>query len=225
MLYTKKIKKNFNGGARVKNDSKNKGKKKIVKKTKTTKSSKKSPSSVLKTELSNTEKELLNLISPIKSTHKASDKQISTIVKGLEKIKKLLKEVCPLVHNDNIKSQHCIDNTLLEIESAFQHVDPNSNVSPESRDFIIFIQEPKFGLNNDFPLSNDYRFLRGGSQNNIQKNYLVPKDIVGCQGDVNGCNGQRLVYDSQGVVGCNKPFGVPSQGGQAFVYPKFINSQ
>ena len=56
-------------------------------------------------------------------------------------------------------------------------------------------------------------------------NYIVPKNIIGSQGGVNGCNNQRLVYDSQGVIGCNQAFGTPSQGGQNFIYPKYIVSK
>ena len=70
-----------------------------------------------------------------------------------------------------------------------------------------------------------YRFLRGGNSSTPPKDYQVPKDFIGCQGNVNGClNNQRLVYDSQGIIGCNKPFGVPSQGGQAFRYPNYVYS-
>ena len=66
-------------------------------------------------------------------------------------------------------------------------------------------------------------FFRGGS--NKPHNYNVPENIIGCQGGINGCNNQRLVYDSQGIIGCNQAFGTPSQGGQNFNYPEYIVSK
>ncbi len=37
-------------------------------------------------------------------------------------------------------------------------------------------------------------------------------------------NNKRLVYDAQGIIGCNQPFGTPSQGGRTYNYPKNIVS-
>ena len=44
--------------------------------------------------------------------------------------------------------------------------------------------------------------------------------VVGCLGQVNKCeNNGRLVYDAEGIIGCNSPY---NQGEQRFIYPKDI---
>ena len=64
------------------------------------------------------------------------------------------------------------------------------------------------------------------SKKNNKKGGGCAKGIVGCLGQVNGCGNGRLMYDSQGNIGCNSPFGHQGtsvyQGGQAFRYPKNI---
>lgn len=46
--------------------------------------------------------------------------------------------------------------------------------------------------------------------------------IEGCLGQVNDCkNNGRLVYDAEGIIGCNNP---NNQGGQRFIYPQNIQT-
>jgi len=44
--------------------------------------------------------------------------------------------------------------------------------------------------------------------------------VIGCLGQVNNCpNNGRLVYDAEGIIGCNEPV---NQGEQQFIYPKDV---
>ena len=65
---------------------------------------------------------------------------------------------------------------------------------------------------------NDKGQMNGGSANKKKKS-------LSKKGGSNECsNNDRLVYDSQGIIGCNQPFGEPSQGGRSYIYPKNVYS-
>lgn len=125
----------------------------------------------------------------------------------------------------NKKKDTCImdiSHLLNDVKKTLRSCPMSNNLNNTDMEHVIIMM--------DDPLSthhNHHQFsplFRGGSQAK-PNNYIVPKNIIGSQGGVNGCNNQRLVYDSQGIIGCNQAFGTPSQGGQNFVYPKYIVSK
>jgi len=125
----------------------------------------------------------------------------------------------------NKKKDTCtmdITKLLNDVKKNMRSCPMSPNLSHRDAEHVIIMMDDP--LVHSHPHHKFSPFLRGGNQSK-PNNYNVPKNIIGCQGGVNGCNNQRLVYDSQGIIGCNKAFGTPSQGGQNFIYPKYIVSK
>ena len=132
-------------------------------------------------------------------------------------LKKELIQLCKTNNGKyNKKKEEChinISNLLNEIHHTFRQSSLDMDLNKSDIDELVIIMD-------EIPLYNCNHLPMYGGNSPI--NYNIPKEVFGCQGGVNGCNNQRLVYDSQGIIGCNQPFGVPSQGGQSFNYPKYI---
>lgn len=149
-----------------------------------------------------------HILDSIHKQNKINTQQEETIILKLADLKKVLITLCKQHKGKyNKKTNEChlkVSNLLTNINNTFHNYHDNY-------DNIILI-----GGGNQSALANKIP----------TNNYTIPKGVIGCQGGVNGCNNnQRLVYDSQGIIGCNQPFGVPSQGGQAFKYPQYIISK
>tara|TARA_B100001758_G_C18020809_1_gene407925 strand:+ start:245 stop:463 length:219 start_codon:yes stop_codon:yes gene_type:complete len=64
-------------------------------------------------------------------------------------------------------------------------------------------------------------YFKKSKNNKTKRQYK--KKLSGKKGG-NCPNNKRLVYDTQGIIGCNQPLGTPSQGGRTYNYPEKIIS-
>lgn len=185
-----------------------------------------------------------------KEIHKKSTldkKDILKVKLVIESVSDKLKEVCKKLKDKNLenidveyseKDKQCIVKSTLNLAHIAKSIE-SKNMKDEETELLRndFINE--MGPNNSrilyFVRSNNFDNLTPYNQyQNTSPMEMSPSSIDNLYpgmyyqnggqylGNVNGCpNNSRLVYDSQGIIGCNNPI---NQGGQAFLYPKKITA-
>lgn len=157
----------------------------------------------------------------------------------LESVSDQLKLACDKLKDQNLsnisveyseKDKQCIvqsTRTLADIVKAVEMKKLKDDQTRQLRDeFLNDVGQGNRQLlvlsgNMESPFHNNAQSYNYPSFNPQQSPFLYQ---YGGQflGNANGCpNNSRLVYDSQGIIGCNNPV---NQGGQNFLYPKKITA-